>query len=193
MLAIVFAGAIDGIDGRIARLLRATSQFGAEFDSLSDFVCFGVAPAFVLYLWSLTEGAGRMAFLPSLMFAVCLALRLARFNASLSGTQTPAYAYNFFTGVPAPAAAGVVLFPLFAGLEAHQLGDAVAVLRRCIRRRWWPPSRSAARSWQCRRCRCGASRTSVCRRSSCCRCCWARAGSPRCWWPIPGRRWRLPD
>ncbi len=121
VLAIVFAGAIDGIDGRIARMLRATSQFGAEFDSLSDFVCFGVAPAFVLYLWSLT-GAGRLAFLPSLMFSVCLALRLARFNASLTGTQTPAYAYSFFSGVPAPAAAGVVLFPLFAGLEAKQLG-----------------------------------------------------------------------
>lgn len=120
-LAIVFAGAIDGIDGRIARLLRATSQFGAEFDSLADFVSFGIAPAFVLYLWSL-HGEGRLAFLPSLMFAVCMALRLARFNAALNVGQAPAYAYNFFTGVPAPAAAGLVLFPLFAGLEARGLG-----------------------------------------------------------------------
>ena len=121
VLAIVFAGGIDGIDGRIARLLRATSPFGAEFDSLSDFVSFGVAPAFVLYLWSL-QGTGGLAFLPSLMFAVCVALRLARFNASLDGGHPPAYAYNFFAGVPAPAVAGVVLFPLFTGIEARHLG-----------------------------------------------------------------------
>ena len=123
VLAIVFAGGIDGIDGRIARLLRATSPFGAEFDSLSDFISFGVAPAFVLYLWSL-EGAGRLAFLPSLLFSVCVALRLARFNASLDGRPAPAYAYNFFSGVPAPAAAGVVLFPLFVGLEANGLDQS---------------------------------------------------------------------
>lgn len=130
VLAIVLAGAIDGLDGRIARLLRATSQFGAEFDSLSDFLCFGVAPAFILYLWAL-HGAGSLAFLPGLMFSVCMALRLARFNASLANTAAPAYAYNFFTGVPAPAGAGIVLFPLFAGLEATQLdaGWLLAIVR----------------------------------------------------------------
>ena len=81
-VAIVVAGCIDGLDGRIARLLRATSRFGAEFDSLSDFLCFGVAPALVIYLWSL-EWLGGVGFVPCLLFAVCMALRLARFNAAL--------------------------------------------------------------------------------------------------------------
>src|SRR3954468_9925638 len=120
-VAITVAGAIDGLDGRLARMLKATSRFGAEFDSLSDFVCFGVAPAFTLYLWSL-QSAGGFGYMPCLMFAVCMALRLARFNASLDGAPRPAYAYNFFTGVPAPAGAGVALFPLFLGLEPDSLG-----------------------------------------------------------------------
>ncbi len=121
-VAIVVAACIDGMDGRLARLLKATSRFGAEFDSLTDFCCFGVAPAFVLYLWSL-RAAGGFGFAPCLMFAVCMALRLARFNATLD-TPPPiahAYAYNFFTGVPAPAGAGLALFPLFLGLEARSL------------------------------------------------------------------------
>jgi CDP-diacylglycerol--serine O-phosphatidyltransferase len=120
-VAITVAGGIDGLDGRLARLLKATSRFGAEFDSLADFLCFGVAPAFVLYLWSLHR-AGAFGFIPCMMFAVCMALRLARFNASLDSAPGPAYAYNFFTGVPAPAGAGLVLFPMFVGLEAHSLG-----------------------------------------------------------------------
>ena len=120
-VAIAVAGVIDGLDGRLARLLKAVSRFGAEFDSLSDFLCFGVAPAFVLYLWSL-DRAGGFGFMPCLMFAVCMALRLARFNASLDSAPSHAYAYNFFTGVPAPAGAGVVLLPLFVGLEAQSLG-----------------------------------------------------------------------
>lgn len=120
--ALVIAGFIDGLDGRIARLLRATSRFGAEFDSLSDFLCFGIAPAFIMYLWALQDG-GRYGFLPCIMYAVCMALRLARFNAGITGpTQPPTYAANFFTGVPAPAGAGLALFPLFIGLEAHKLG-----------------------------------------------------------------------
>ena len=81
-VAIVVAGAIDGLDGRLARLLKATSRFGAEFDSLADFLCFGVAPAFTLYVWSL-QRAGGFGYTPCLMFAVCMALRLARFNAAL--------------------------------------------------------------------------------------------------------------
>ena len=105
-VAITVAGAIDGLDGRLARLLKATSRFGAEFDSLSDFLCFGVAPALTLYLWSL-QRAGAYGYMPCLMFAVCMALRLARFNAALEGAPRPAYAYNFFTGVPAPAGAGL--------------------------------------------------------------------------------------
>ncbi len=120
-VAICVAAAIDGLDGRLARLLKATSRFGAEFDSLADFLCFGVAPAFVLYLWSLHR-AGAFGFIPCMMFAVCMALRLARFNAALDSAPGPAYAYNFFTGVPAPAGAGLVLFPLFVGLEARALG-----------------------------------------------------------------------
>jgi len=119
-VAITVAGVIDGVDGRLARLLKATSRFGAEFDSLSDFLCFGVAPPFVMYLWSLQRG-GAYGFAPCLMFSVCMALRLARFNASMDGAPKPAYAYNFFTGVPAPAGAGLALFPMFLGLEAQSL------------------------------------------------------------------------
>ena len=119
--AIVVAACIDGLDGRIARLLKATSRFGAEFDSLADFLCFGVAPGFVLYLWSL-QALGGFGFVPCLMFAVCMALRLARFNAALDAGPHPAYTYNFFTGVPAPCGAGVVMFPLFLGLKGQALG-----------------------------------------------------------------------
>jgi CDP-diacylglycerol--serine O-phosphatidyltransferase len=120
-VAIIVAGAIDGLDGRLARLLKAVSRFGAEFDSLADFLCFGVAPSFILYLWSL-QRAGGFGFTPCLMFSVCMALRLARFNASLDGAPGPAYAYNFFTGVPAPAGALVVLLPMFVGLWAKSMG-----------------------------------------------------------------------
>jgi CDP-diacylglycerol--serine O-phosphatidyltransferase len=120
-VAVVVAGAIDGLDGRLARLLKATSRFGAEFDSLADFLCFGVAPAFILYVWSL-QRAGGFGYTPCLIFAVCMALRLARFNAAMDSAPGPAYAYNFFTGVPAPAGAGLALFPLFLGLEAKTLG-----------------------------------------------------------------------
>ena len=120
-VAILVAAVIDGLDGRLARLLKATSRFGAEFDSLADFVCFGVAPAFILYVWSLQAWHGY-GFMPCLMFAVCMALRLARFNAALDAPSRAAYTYNFFTGVPAPAGAGLVLFPLFVGLEAQSMG-----------------------------------------------------------------------
>jgi CDP-diacylglycerol--serine O-phosphatidyltransferase len=127
---IVVCAAIDTMDGRLARLLKATSRFGAEFDSLSDFLCFGVAPALILFMWSLHDARG-FGFAPCLLFAVCSALRLARFNASLSDAPSlpltgpgpeAAYAQNFFTGVPAPAGAGLVLFPLFAWLLFQQSG-----------------------------------------------------------------------
>jgi CDP-diacylglycerol---serine O-phosphatidyltransferase len=120
-VAITAAGVIDGLDGRLARLLKGTSRFGAEFDSLSDFACFGVAPGLVLYEWSLKR-VGGLGYAACVLYAVCMALRLARFNAMADAPSRPAYAYNFFTGVPAPAGAGLVLFPLFVGLEAKTLG-----------------------------------------------------------------------
>jgi CDP-diacylglycerol--serine O-phosphatidyltransferase len=126
---IVVAAVIDGLDGRLARLLKATSRFGAEFDSLADFLSFGVAPALVLYLWTMQDLRG-LGFAPCLLFAVCSSLRLARFNASLDVAPAPlagpppkpAYAYNFFTGVPAPAGAGLALFPMFAALALEDWG-----------------------------------------------------------------------
>jgi CDP-diacylglycerol--serine O-phosphatidyltransferase len=119
VIAIAVSAVIDGLDGRLARLLKATTRFGAEFDSLADFLCFGIAPALVIYLWSLQDW-GAIGFLPSLMFASAMALRLARFNAALDTAPPAAFAYNFFTGVPAPAGAGLALFPLLLGLEADQ-------------------------------------------------------------------------
>lgn len=117
--AILAAAVIDGLDGRIARLLKATSRFGAEFDSLSDFLCFGVAPALILYFWTLSAW-GAPGYIPCLLFAVCAALRLARFNSALDAGPLPAYRALFFTGVPAPAGAMLGLFPLFGGLAAQE-------------------------------------------------------------------------
>ena len=116
VMAIVLAAVLDGLDGRVARLLQGTSKFGAELDSLSDFVSFGVAPAMVLYFWTM-QGAGGFGWALVLLFAVCCALRLARFNTMLGQADLPPYAYNFFTGIPAPAAAGVVLLPMIASFQ----------------------------------------------------------------------------
>jgi CDP-diacylglycerol---serine O-phosphatidyltransferase len=104
---------LDGIDGRLARLLKGTSKFGAELDSLSDFVNFGVAPALILYFWGLHDlkSAGWIA---ALAFAICAALRLARFNVMSADPDRPAWAANFFVGVPAPAGAIIVLLPIYA-------------------------------------------------------------------------------
>ena len=110
--AIVVAGLLDGIDGRVARLLRGTSRFGAELDSLSDVIAFGVAPALVLYLWALQE-LGRIGWVVALALAVGCALRLARFNAALDQDDLPTKRLGFTTGVPAPAGAGMALMPLF--------------------------------------------------------------------------------
>lgn len=114
-VAIIIAGILDGIDGRIARLLKGTSSFGAQLDSLSDFVSFGVAPAMLLYIWTM-HNFSSIGWVLVLLFAVCCALRLARFNTQI-GADLPPYAYNFFTGVPAPAGAGLVLIPMFASFE----------------------------------------------------------------------------
>ena len=112
LAAIVLAATLDGIDGRIARMLKGTSRFGAELDSLADFVNFGVAPALILYFWGLHElkNAGWIA---AMVFAICAGLRLARFNVMIDDPNQPAWAGNFFTGIPAPAGAITVLLPIY--------------------------------------------------------------------------------
>lgn len=119
VVGILLAGLLDGLDGRIARLLHGTSKFGAELDSLSDFISFGVAPSIVLYLWTM-QGAGGLGWALVLLFSVCMALRLARFNTMLGEPDLPPWAYNFFTGVPAPAAAGLVLLPMIISLRSGE-------------------------------------------------------------------------
>jgi CDP-diacylglycerol--serine O-phosphatidyltransferase len=114
-VAIIIAGILDGVDGRIARLLKGTTPFGAQLDSLSDFVGFGVAPSVLLYLCTMNQ-LSSLGWALVLLFGVCCALRLARFNTQL-GSELPPYAYNFFTGVPAPAGAGLVMIPMFASFE----------------------------------------------------------------------------
>lgn len=109
---IMVAGVLDGIDGRIARLLRGESRFGAELDSLSDAISFGVSPALILYLWSLA-GLPRIGWMVALVLAVFCALRLARFNAKIDETDQPHKSAGFLTGVPAPVGAGLALAPLF--------------------------------------------------------------------------------
>jgi len=114
--AIMVAAILDGLDGRVARLLNATSTFGAQLDSLSDFVSFGVAPGFVLYLWTMQD-VRSLGWAVALLFAVCSALRLARFNTQLTVADPPLYAAKFFTGVPAPAAAGLAVLPMVGSFE----------------------------------------------------------------------------
>ena len=113
--AIVFAAALDGIDGRLARLMKGQSKFGAELDSLADFMNFGCAPALFLYLWGLHE-LGNVGWIAAMVFAICTALRLARFNVMIDDPNRPLWGGNFFTGVPAPAAALVVLLPIYLSL-----------------------------------------------------------------------------
>jgi CDP-diacylglycerol---serine O-phosphatidyltransferase len=115
VFAIIAAGIFDGLDGRLARLLKATSQFGAELDSLADFISFGVAPAAVLYLWTMAQ-LHSVGWAIVLFYAVCCALRLARFNTQLV-TETPPWAANFFSGAPAPAGAGLLMVPMFISFE----------------------------------------------------------------------------
>jgi CDP-diacylglycerol--serine O-phosphatidyltransferase len=119
VIAIIVAAILDALDGRVARRLGVTSQFGAELDSLSDFLCFGVAPALVLYLASLKDG-GALGWVATLMFPICSALRLARFNTGLlSDTPPPVWTGSYFTGVPAPAGALLALIPLLISFEAE--------------------------------------------------------------------------
>jgi CDP-diacylglycerol---serine O-phosphatidyltransferase len=115
LAAIVVAGVLDGLDGRIARMLRAQSRFGAELDSLSDVIAFGVAPALVLFLWSLVD-VPRYGWIFALAYTVCAALRLARFNAAIDADEQPHKSAGFLTGVPAPVAAGLALLPIYLWL-----------------------------------------------------------------------------
>ena len=112
LAAIVFAAILDGVDGRVARYLKGTSRFGAELDSLADFFNFGVAPALILYFWGLHD-IGQGGWIAALIFAVCASLRLARFNVMIDDPDKPAWASNFFVGLPAPMGAITVLLPIY--------------------------------------------------------------------------------
>lgn len=109
---VLLAAFLDGLDGRIARMVRGESRFGAELDSLSDAIAFGVSPALILYLWSLV-GLERLGWVAALALAVCCALRLARFNARIDVADQPHKMAGFLTGVPSPAGAGLALLPLY--------------------------------------------------------------------------------
>jgi CDP-diacylglycerol--serine O-phosphatidyltransferase len=110
--AIVFAAVLDGVDGRVARMIKGQSKFGAELDSLADFVNFGVAPGLILYFWQLHD-LGNGGWIAAMVFAISGGLRLARFNATMDDPNKPPFAANFFTGVPAPAGAITVLLPIY--------------------------------------------------------------------------------
>lgn len=112
VLAVILAGVLDGIDGRIARLLKAQSRFGAELDSLADAISFGVAPALIVFLWSLKD-VPRLGWFAALAFAICMALRLARFNARIDLPDEPRKQAGFLTGVPAPVGAGLAFLPIY--------------------------------------------------------------------------------
>jgi len=113
IIAIIIAALIDGLDGRIARLIKGTSKVGKELDSLTDMISFGVAPAFIMYFWKLNT-LGRFGWLLCLVYVICVALRLARFN--ISSSQEPSWKDNFFEGVPSPAGGILVLTPLIISL-----------------------------------------------------------------------------
>ena len=126
VIAVGVAAVLDGLDGRMARLLKSASDFGAELDSLSDFVAFGVSPALILYFWGL-DALGGIGWAVALFLAVCCSLRLARFNTSIG--KLPPYAYNYFTGVPAPMGAALALLPMVASFEFGRdyLGNPVVL------------------------------------------------------------------
>src|SRR3954453_4176840 len=123
LAAIVFAAALDGLDGRIARLIKGQSRFGAELDSLADFVNFGCAPGLILYLWDLHD-LGNVGWIAAMVFAICAALRLARFNVMIDDPNRPLWAGNFFTGIPAPAGAIVAMLPIYLNLLGAPKGGA---------------------------------------------------------------------
>ena len=117
VIAIVFAAMIDGLDGRIARLIKGTSKVGKELDSLTDVISFGVAPAFIMYFWALNN-LGKFGWLLCLIYVVCVALRLARFN--VNSNEEPSWRDNFFEGIPSPAGGILVLMPLIYSLSGFE-------------------------------------------------------------------------
>ena len=138
-VAFIIAAAIfDALDGRSARLLKMTSKLGEQLDSLADFISFGVAPAVIVYLWVLNDVRG-FGWAVALVFATCSALRLARFNAELEAPERPAWSLHFFTGVPAPAAAGLALLPITASfvigtdIARHWLISAIVLVLVAVR------------------------------------------------------------
>ena len=127
IIAIIIAAVIDGLDGRIARLIKGTSKVGKELDSLTDMISFGVAPAFIMYFWKLNE-LGRFGWLVCLIYVICVALRLARFNVNTGGE--PSWRDNFFEGVPSPAGGILVLTPLIfsmSNIELFKIDYAIIV------------------------------------------------------------------
>ncbi len=127
IVAIILAAVIDGLDGRIARLIKGTSKVGKELDSLTDMISFGVAPAFIMYFWKLNT-LGRFGWLVCLIYVICVALRLARFN--VNSGQEPSWRDNFFEGVPSPAGGILVLTPLIfslSGIEIFQINYSIVV------------------------------------------------------------------
>jgi len=127
IVAIILAAVIDGLDGRIARLIKGTSQVGKELDSLTDMISFGVAPAFIMYFWKLNT-LGRFGWLVCLIYVICVALRLARFN--VNSSQEPSWRDNFFEGVPSPAGGILVLTPLIfslSGIQTFQINYTIVV------------------------------------------------------------------
>jgi CDP-diacylglycerol--serine O-phosphatidyltransferase len=123
--AIAIAAVLDAMDGRIARMLKGQSRFGAELDSLSDAIAFGVSPAIIVHLWALQHWP-RFGWLFALAYAVCAALRLARFNANIDVEDQPHKSAGFLTGVPAPAGAGLLLLPVYGSFASDGLRDLVA-------------------------------------------------------------------
>ena len=127
IICIIVAGLIDGLDGRIARLIKGTSKVGKELDSLTDMISFGVAPAFIMFFWKLNT-LGRFGWLLCLIYVICVALRLARFN--VNSNQEPSWRDNFFEGVPSPAGGILVLTPLIislSGFDLYQLNYDIIV------------------------------------------------------------------
>jgi CDP-diacylglycerol--serine O-phosphatidyltransferase len=120
VVMVLIAAFLDGIDGRLARMLKASSKFGAQMDSLADIVNFGVAPALVLYAY-LLDRAGSLGWIAALLFAIACGLRLARFNVMLEDPDTPKWHADFFVGVPAPAGAVLVLLPAYLGFIGVEL------------------------------------------------------------------------